>query len=282
MSGTLSPSTTPMSVLQLCMKALAGSLDHRIGPGCAQDRRRSPLAERLDALLDEGRQSGGVERVVGTSAGDPSDLVDRIGLRSVDRVGGAQFPGQLESGRNHVDCDDGGRAGDVGRHDRAEADGARAGDDEAGAGADAQRTQHRAGAGLDAAAQRAEQLQRRVVADLDGVGLVGDGEGGEGGLARRTGRSASRSSSASDRAWEPSGRWPAKLMSLKLAQLAGEPSRHGRHCRQGRKLRATWSPGTTFVDGAADRLHDPGPLMPEHDRQRHRVHLVPDDEVGVA
>jgi hypothetical protein len=35
--------------------------------------------------------------------------------------------------------------------------------------------------------------------------------------------------SAMDRAWDPSGRAPAKLISLKLAQLAGEPSKDRRH-----------------------------------------------------
>lgn len=36
-------------------------------------------------------------------------------------------------------------------------------------------------------------------------------------------------------------------MALKFAQLAGRPSRQGRHVPQWRKLIATWSPGATFV-----------------------------------
>lgn len=40
-------------------------------------------------------------------------------------------------------------------------------------------------------------------------------------------------------AWDPSGRCPEKFMSLKLAQLAGEPSKHGLHRAQFRKLIAT-------------------------------------------
>ncbi len=67
---------------------------------------------------------------------------------------------------------------------------------------------------------------------------------------------------ASDRACEPSGRWPAKLMSLKLAQLAGDPSRQGRHCPQWRKLNATWSPGPTFRTALPTASTIPAPSWP--------------------
>lgn len=40
--------------------------------------------------------------------------------------------------------------------------------------------------------------------------------------------------------------------------------------------------GLDLRDGTADRFHHAGSLVSEHDRQRHRVHLVPDHEVGVA
>ena len=71
-------------------------------------------------------------------------------------------------------------------------------------------------------------------------------------------------------------------MSLKLAQLAGEPSKQGRQRAQFKKLSATWSPGATFCTAAAHGLDDAGAFVAEHDRQRHRVHLVTDDQVGVA
>jgi hypothetical protein len=95
-------------------------------------------------------------------------------------VRGAEFARELEAGWDDVDGDDGGRADGASRHHRTEPHRSRAGDSEARSSADAQRPPHRARTGLDAAAQRAEQLQRRVIADLDGVDLVRDGEGGEG------------------------------------------------------------------------------------------------------
>ena len=40
--------------------------------------------------------------------------------------------------------------------------------------------------------------------------------------------------------------------------------------------------GCDLLHRRADGLDDAGALVAEHDRQRHRVHLVPHDEVGVA
>src|SRR5690606_1688900 len=55
---------------------------------------------------------------------------------------------------------------------------------------------------------------------------------------------------------------PAKLMSLKFAQPAGDPSRHGRHRPQGRKLTATWSPGATFSTALPTASTTPAPSCP--------------------
>src|SRR5690606_7168810 len=51
-------------------------------------------------------------------------------------------------------------------------------------------------------------------------------------------------------------------MSLKFAQLAGDPSRHGRHRPQGRKLTATWSPGATFSTAPPTASTTPAPSGP--------------------
>src|SRR5690606_2677206 len=70
------------------------------------------------------------------------------------------------------------------------------------------------------------------------------------------------SPSPSVSACDPSGRCPAKLPSLKVAQLAGDPSKHGRHCAQLRKLSATWSPGATLVTADPTASTTPAPSWP--------------------
>ena len=141
--------------------------------------------------------------------------------------------------------------------------------------------QHRAGAGLDAAAQRAEQLQRRVVADLDGVDLVGDGVGGEGGLGEEP--VAQRCAAIGQRQGVGAvGALAGEVDVVEVGAARRGAVEAGSALPARQEAQRDVVAGRDLGDAAAHGLDDAGALVAEHDRQRHRVHLVPDDEVGVA
>ena len=74
--------------------------------GHADDHARAPGRQRLRRLGHRRGVADGHEREVGAAPGDAADLADRILLRRVDGVGGAERPGLLELGPLHVDGDD--------------------------------------------------------------------------------------------------------------------------------------------------------------------------------
>ena len=109
------------------------------------------------------RDAGRLQRAVdAAAAGELHQRLDGVLLARVDDVGGAEPGRELEPRRVDVD-DRGGRAGEVhGRDEGAEADAAGAEDRERRAGFGAQDVEHGLRAGLHAAGERAEQLERRV------------------------------------------------------------------------------------------------------------------------
>ena len=79
----------------------------------------------------------------------------------------------------HVDRDDRIAARDLGRHQRRQADRPDAEHRKGVARLRLHRIEHRAGAGLAAAGERPEQIERGITAHLHDEALVGDGVGGE-------------------------------------------------------------------------------------------------------
>ena len=104
-------------------------------------------------------------------------------LAAVDRVRCAQLAGQFEPFREDVDADNRRGPDDASRHDRRKAHGARPEDGNAFACLDGQRVHHGAGACLQAAAQRGQQLQRQVLFHLHEIAHRCERVGGKGGLA---------------------------------------------------------------------------------------------------
>ena len=72
---------------------------------------------------------------------------------------------------------------DAGRHDRGQADRSRAEDGDACPAGDLKRVHHGAGPGLQAAAQRRQELQGQVFGNLDEIAFRRQGVGGERRLA---------------------------------------------------------------------------------------------------
>ncbi len=105
------------------------------------------------------------------------------GSAAVEHVGGAEFEGQFASVRLQVDGDDRGGTCDPTCHHRRETHGPGAEHDEAGPGLHVHRTEDGAGAGLDAAAEWAEQLEREALVDHDDVARSGEAVRGERRLA---------------------------------------------------------------------------------------------------
>ncbi|MNI44519.1 hypothetical protein D3C73_988990 [compost metagenome] len=195
-------------------------------------------------------------------------------------MGGTQLHGQLQPRGHHVDGDDGGGTGDLGRHHRAQADrtGAIAG--EAAARSHLQRVEHRPRTSLDAAAQRAEQLQRRIVRHLDRVDLARQRKRGERRLCKEVivqrlalcigdgGMAVAIISTEVQREEIAAVRAMSTTTGIAVAALAV-----GQHHVVA---------GLQFTHVGADRLDDPRALMAQHRRQRHRIVLVTHDQVGMA
>lgn len=216
-----------------------------------------------------------------TPRGDLADLLHGVGLLAVDHVRGSELARQVEprvDDVDDVDGDDRDSAGDVRGHHGAQPDGASAGDGEGRAGANLWCPPDGASAGLDAAAERADELERGVVTDLDRVAFVGDGVGGERGL----GEEPVVDGVARGRVVEGVGA---------VGTLAGEV--HGVEARAAGRQAIEAGPARPAVEEAhrdvvarrhlrhrrADSLDDPGTFVAEDDWQRHGVDLV---AVGAA
>ena len=85
-----------------------------------------------------------------------------IVARRIDRRRRAEFARELQAAVDEIDGDDLAGADELGRHDRAQADRAGSKHGDARVDADLQRIDDAAGAGDDAATERAEQFERRL------------------------------------------------------------------------------------------------------------------------
>src|SRR5918994_4041383 len=84
---------------------------------------------------------GRLQGIIRAPAGDPTDLLHRIGLGAVYSMRSTQLPRQLQATGLHVDTYDDRTSGDGRRHDGAHADRARSEDRDAGASLGAQGVQ---------------------------------------------------------------------------------------------------------------------------------------------
>ena len=121
--------------------------------------------ERLAHQLDV---ADALEAVVGAAAGELDQVraPDRRRLRRVDEVGEAEAARDALARGVEVDADDRVGAGQPRALHDVEADAAQAEDDDVGAGLDLGREDDRADAGGDAAADVADLVEGRVLADL--------------------------------------------------------------------------------------------------------------------
>src|SRR5690606_2966559 len=72
----------------------------------ADDAELAAPGEAVDQSGEDRCDPGGVEGVRGTAAGQVEDLRDLVVVLAVDRVGGAELPGQLQALLDDVDRDD--------------------------------------------------------------------------------------------------------------------------------------------------------------------------------
>src|SRR5215471_3514943 len=121
--------------------------------------------------------------MVNATAADFSDLGHDIRPPTViDRVRGAKIARQREASIVNVDGDDRFATRDPCRHQRRQPDGASPKQRKTFTRSRRHRVEDCAGPGLDAASERAKQIERRVGSHLDGKALVGDGIGRKRGL----------------------------------------------------------------------------------------------------
>ena len=128
----------------------------------AHDDRGAAGGEAVDGLAQHLHVAGGLDdSVAAGAAGDLGDPRGEVLGRGVDDVGGAELAGQVEPVGHDVDRDDLEGRGEGGGHHGGEADRAGAGHDDGAAGAGLEHVPHGADAGLHAAAERGDRLQRR-------------------------------------------------------------------------------------------------------------------------
>jgi hypothetical protein len=142
---------------------------------------RTPPGVSASAASQHRRRCGGVERGGdATRRGSSHHFGEVVGR--AERVGSAELPSQLESDRVPVYGDDRVAPLDDGGQDGSQADGAHAEHGDRAAVARLQHVQHRAGAGLDATAQRRQHLEWEGPVDRHDVVHPGDAMLGPRGL----------------------------------------------------------------------------------------------------
>ena len=155
-----------------------------------------------------------------------------------------------------------GASGHLRRHHCAQADGAAAIHRDAGPECRLQAIEHGAGAGLDAASERAEQGQVHVLVDLDHIALVGHRVGAERGLAeerRQVGIALVQARAAVLHA-------PAEIQLVEEVAHGGVPGQAvGAMAAMGEGHHHVVADGEVG-DVGADLFDDPGALVPQHDR----------------
>ena len=157
-------------------------LDRNFGAGAraADQHAGARRHQRFERLAQDFRQRGRLQRIAHAGAGELADFSHHIGAAGmIDGVGRADVARHLEPMIVDIDGDDRIAAGDLGRHQARQSDGADAEHHEGVAALRLHHIEHRAGAGLAAAGQGPQHLDRRIVAHLHGIALVGDQIGAE-------------------------------------------------------------------------------------------------------
>src|SRR5687767_14640361 len=152
--------------------------------GDADDDAGAPAAVRaFERLAHHVGIAGAVEAVIGAAPGRVDHRLDDLvgaDLGWVDEIGHSEMLGHRPFGGIDVDADDLGGAGEAGALDDVEADAAEPEHRDGGAGLDPRRPDRRADAGGDAAADVADLVERRVLADPGERDLGKHGEVREG------------------------------------------------------------------------------------------------------
>jgi hypothetical protein len=120
---------------------------------------------------------------------EPRDLLDFVhdafNLSAVDRMRRAERQRCVEPGFDDIAGDDRRAAGDFRRHDGTQANGAAAGDNNGCSRPRMQAVKYGAGAGLQAAAERADESEIHIVGYGDKVVHMHDGMGRKRGLSEK-------------------------------------------------------------------------------------------------
>ncbi|MNJ54666.1 hypothetical protein D3C77_501180 [compost metagenome] len=115
-------------------------------------------------------------------SGDVTDDRYRVALAAVNHVGSAKLERKLQTRRHHIDGDDRRGTGDLSGKYRRKAHSPTTKGCKGAARGHFQRVDHRTGAGLDAAAERAQQLDGSFFGDANGVVFAPQCVGGKRGL----------------------------------------------------------------------------------------------------
>ena len=154
--------------------------------GCyPHDSHLTQRTQGVQGLTHHGRYAGGLHRVVSPAAGSGLDLLDHVYLLAIESMGSTQLKGQLQTAIMHVHCKNLLAASDLRRHDRTQAYRATAIDGNRRTKLGFQAIEHRTGAGLNATAQRPQQLQVDLLVDFHHIALMGNNMCAEGGLAEK-------------------------------------------------------------------------------------------------
>lgn len=153
--------------------------------GAAPTMPQAPRVPSASTACDHFGPSGRFHREIGASSSDLLNRRDRIFALGVHGMRGAKLLGERKPCRHDIDRDDRCRADNARRHHRAQADAAGAEGSETLAGPDLQRVHHRTRAGLNAAAERSEPFQRRVLWHFDHRALMRERISAERGLAKK-------------------------------------------------------------------------------------------------
>ena len=139
---------------------------------------------------------------------------------------------------------------------------------------------HGAGAGLAAAGERAEQLERRVAAHFDGVALLAQGERAERGLLKEcaVNRRAVLRQAASI---HPRAFLSSSDRGRACSNYAGAVGQFAQLPHHGYDM-TTWSPGTNVRTGATDRVDHAGTFVPVNSRVGRYVVTITAVQIGLA
>ena len=149
-------------------------LDHRAEGRCADDPADPRRAEDPDRLTQRVGTARALERIGHPARGDLAHRLDDVACACVDRVRRSELGGERQARLVEVDDDDRLALRDLRPHDRRQADAAGAEDRDRRSRRRRERVEDRAGARLDAAAERGDELERDVVGDPRDAELVAD------------------------------------------------------------------------------------------------------------